>query len=130
MNTDKLKRLMGEATPGPWELDSFYCISAGLGNGLFYYTINDDGVHAKNPSDPALIVAAVNALPELLAEIADLKQTVIAFAGPEAVRQAAHSGYCEGVLHPHHYDLLERCGARMVDFKRGELPALNQETKP
>ena len=58
---------------------------------------------------------------EVEAEVADLKQTVIAFAGPAAARYALDAGFAKGELHPTHYDVLARCGARMVDFKRGEV---------
>ena len=57
---------------------------------------------------------------ELLAEIADLKQTVIAFAGPWAVQYAEQCGLPRDHIHAHHYDILKRCGARMVDFIRAE----------
>jgi hypothetical protein len=54
----------------------------------------------------------------LRAEIADLKQTVIAFCGPWAAQHAKDAGWPVGHLHPVHYDILEKCGARMVDFTR------------
>lgn len=58
----------------------------------------------------------------LLAEIADLKQSVIAFCGPWAATYARDFGLPKDHLHPTHYDLLERCGARLVDFTRADLP--------
>lgn len=54
-------------------------------------------------------------------EVADLKQSVIAFAAPWAVQYAQDHGLPNNHLHPEHYDLLERCGARMVDFTRAAL---------
>ena len=67
---------------------------------------------------------------EVEAEVADLKQTVIAFAGPAAARYALDAGFAKGELHPTHYDVLARCGARMVDFKRGEVSrATNKDTQ-
>ncbi len=54
----------------------------------------------------------------LLAEIEDLKSAVIAFAAPWSVQYARDAGKPPGHLFPSHYDLLERCGARMVDFTR------------
>jgi len=51
-------------------------------------------------------------------ENAELKQDVIAFCAPWAVTYARDMGYPEGHLHPTHYDILERCGARLVDFRR------------
>lgn len=56
-------------------------------------------------------------------EIADLKATVIAFCAPWATIYAREHGYPPGHLHPHHYDILERCGGRMVDFTRGNTSA-------
>lgn len=80
----------------------------------------DDG--EPNWQSRALAAEARNA--DLLAEIADLKQSVIAFCAPWAVTYARDFGFPEGHLHPTHYDILERCGARMVDFTRGSDPAL------
>ena len=57
----------------------------------------------------------------LRAEVADLKTSVIAFCGPWAVAHAAKHGLPINHLHPTHYDILERCGARMVDFTRAAL---------
>jgi len=56
---------------------------------------------------------------ELLDEIADLRISVVAFLGPHAAWWAEANGK-PNYLHPQHYDLLEKCGARMVDFKRYE----------
>ena len=53
-------------------------------------------------------------------EVADLKSWVITFLAPFAVEYSNAHGL-DG-LYPTHYDMLERCGARMVDFKRAELP--------
>lgn len=61
----------------------------------------------------------------LEAENAELKSSVIAFCAPWAVRYARDHGLPEGHLSPVHYDILERCGARMVDFTRA---ALNPQT--
>lgn len=57
----------------------------------------------------------------LRAEVADLKSSVIAFAGPAAVQWSEMFGLPKDHLHPHHYDLLERCGARLDDFTRAAL---------
>lgn len=56
---------------------------------------------------------------ELLDEIADLRISVVAYLGPHAAFWAEANGQ-PNYLHPRHYDLLEKCGARMVDFKRYE----------
>lgn len=57
----------------------------------------------------------------LSAENTDLKQSVIAFCAPWAVTYARDGGLPDGHLHPGHYDILEKCGARMVDFTRANL---------
>jgi len=68
MNTDELERLMREAMPAPWRLNEDGTISLASG--------------AKAPwrqtdrANCALIVAAVNALPELLAERDRLRQAL------------------------------------------------------
>lgn len=57
---------------------------------------------------------------ELLAEIADLRLSVIAFGAPVMVEWAREAGYPKGHLYPSHYDILKRAGARMDDFVRHE----------
>lgn len=52
------------------------------------------------------------------AEREELCRLVVAFAGPHAARYAEEFGLAPGELHPRHYDILERCGARMDDFRR------------
>ena len=59
---------------------------------------------------------------ELEAEIADLKLSVVAFAGIRAVEYAKLHGLPKDTLHPTHYDLLEKCGARLDDFARADSP--------
>ena len=56
-------------------------------------------------------------------ENGELKISVVAFGAPWAVRYAADIGLPYGALHPGHYDLLARCGARMDAFKRAMLAA-------
>ena len=73
--------------------------------------------------DRAFLLAEVE---RLTAENADLKTSVIAFAGPAAGRYAADAGFAKGELHPTHYDLLEKCGARLVDFTRAKLSEAGQ----
>jgi hypothetical protein len=58
------------------------------------------------------------------AEIDDLKISVIAFCGLWAVEYAKDHGLPPGHLFPHHYDILERAGARMASFKRAEVEAV------
>lgn len=54
-------------------------------------------------------------------ENADLKTSVVAFGAVHAVAYAKQWGLPDGHLHPHHYDILEKAGARMVDFTRADL---------
>jgi len=71
MNTDELERLMREAMPAPWRLNEDGTISLASG--------------AKAPwrqtdrANCALIVAAVNALPELLAKVKRLEEALNIF---------------------------------------------------
>lgn len=58
----------------------------------------------------------------LEAENADLKSSVIAFCAPWAGTYAHSLGLPDGQLHPAHYDILEKCGARLVDFTRADMP--------
>lgn len=64
----------------------------------------------------------------LRAENVELKANVVTFLAPWAVRYAKDFGL-DG-LHPKHYDMLEKCGARMVDFKRAALEMSMLEKKP
>lgn len=57
---------------------------------------------------------------EMQAEMADLRYSVIAFAAPWATNWAQDHGLPRGHLHPTHYDILARAGARMTDFVRSE----------
>ena len=57
----------------------------------------------------------------LAAEVRALRQDVIAFCGPWAATYARDLGLPSGHLHPTHYDILERAGARMDDFTRASV---------
>ena len=70
-----------------------------------------------------LLGEAHDALKALLAEIADLRSSVLAFAASAAVEHARAHGLPAGHLHPTHYDILARAGGRMTSFVRAELPA-------
>ena len=64
----------------------------------------------------------------LRAEIGDLKSSVVAFAAPWAVTYARDMGLPDLHLHPTHYDILAKCGARMDDFTRAApVPATDVE---
>jgi len=60
----------------------------------------------------------------LRAENADLKHNVIAFCGVWAENYARNHRLPRGHLHADHYDILQKAGARMVDFVRHD-PALS-----
>jgi hypothetical protein len=70
-----------------------------------------------NRYDTAPFEAAAE-IERLQAENADLKMSVIAFCAPWAVSHAQASGLPDMHLHPTHYDILERSGARMDGFTR------------
>lgn len=54
-------------------------------------------------------------------EVEEWKQNFIAFAGPAAAHYARTFDLPDGHLHPQHYDLLKRAGARMDSFTRAEI---------
>lgn len=54
-------------------------------------------------------------------EIERLRQDVIAFGASWAGMWARSYGLEDGHLHPRHFDILERAGARMDDFTRAAL---------
>jgi hypothetical protein len=53
-------------------------------------------------------------------EIEWLRHSVIAFCAVWAAAYARDYGLPDGHLHPTHYDILARCGARMDAFTRAE----------
>jgi hypothetical protein len=81
--------------------------------------------HAALPDDPCYLRADLHtaALAARDAEIADLKTSVIAFCGPWAAKYAEDFGLPDGHLHPTHYDILAKCGARMDNFTRADMLA-------
>lgn len=54
-------------------------------------------------------------------ELDEAKGDIIAFAGPSAVSYALDHGMPDGHLHPVHYDILAKAGARMDDFTRADI---------
>lgn len=66
--------------------------------------------------------ALIAEISRLQAENADLKISVITFGAPWIVELAKDHGLPKGHLFPHHYDILAKAGARMVDFTRAEEP--------
>lgn len=73
-----------------------------------------DGIEAGD-----FVRSIADALDALTRERDELRVSVIAFAAPHAARYAQEFGLPPGELHPMHYDILERCGARLADFRRG-----------
>jgi len=65
--------------------------------------------------------AALARAERLEAENADLKISVIAFCAPVAVDAARDWRLPANHLLPHHYDILEKAGARMASFTRAAL---------
>lgn len=54
-------------------------------------------------------------------QLDELRTDVIAFCAPWAASYAADHGFPPNHLHPTHYDILAKCGARMTSFVRGEI---------
>ena len=52
---------------------------------------------------------------------AELKEWVSTFVVLWASQWAGDFGLPDGHLHPVHFDILKRCGARMDDFVRAEI---------
>ena len=72
--------------------------------------------------------SARDAIERLEAENADLKTSVIAFGTTWATDFARGLGWPRGHLHPTHYDMLEKAGARMDDFVRHPLSEPPQDS--
>jgi len=72
MNTTELRRMLAEATPGPWvslaeEFNDYYGVVSVAGSGVV--EICREPEHDERIADMALIAATVNALPALLAVV-------------------------------------------------------------
>lgn len=102
MTTKELLALVGKATPGPWEIEdrTIYSLQPwGWQNGVqkfcnrFYATVYGQTMCGNGPTkeevdaNAALIVAAVNSLPALCAEVEAL--TVAAKSARRALARAA-----------------------------------------
>jgi hypothetical protein len=82
---DDIKRLLAEATPGPWALHNETCVSSG--DTMTAQTCDDEPENTPQAEqNAALIVAVVNSLPDLLADIELLREAL------QAVSQK-HPGY-------------------------------------
>jgi len=78
-----------------------------------------------DPDEIMVAVAAVAAAREESRQeaaevIEELRRNVIAFCALWAGTYAQDHGLPDGHLHPVHYDILARCGARMDAFSRAE----------
>jgi len=99
--------------------------------GIIIVDVNDPNIWDDDKMDNAKrrVLASWNALAGIPIEaiesgvVAELKQYVVTFCGPWAVQYSRDFGLPEGHLHPTHYDILEKCGARMDDFTRAKLEA-------
>ena len=67
-------------------------------------------------SERNLMAQAADEIERLRAELVDANQSVIGFCGLWADRYMRDYGL-DG-LHPKHFDILEKAGARMDDFRR------------
>ena len=84
-NINELKRLLAESTPGPWALHNETCVSSG--DTMTAQTCDDEPENTPQAEqNAALIVASVNALPSMLADIELLREAL------QAIGQR-HPGY-------------------------------------
>lgn len=65
--------------------------------------------------------AIVKDIKRMEAEIRELKELVVVFCAPHAVQHGHDMAWPSGHIHPTHYDILARVGARMTDFVRHEV---------
>jgi Lar family restriction alleviation protein len=83
---------------------------------------DEEAIAAWNTrADDAALSEAIARAERAEAENDDLKLSVIAFCSPWAVEHAKKLGLHDRHLHPTHYDILARAGARMDDFTRADL---------
>ena len=114
-----LRRLAEAATPGPWQADGPY-VSYGI------LSVAGAQIDIAMPDRQAIANAAYTAAMNpattlaLLDELAELRSAIITFCAPWAVTYSKMMGLPPGHIYAAHYDLLEKCGARMVDFVRYE----------
>jgi hypothetical protein len=79
------------------------------------------GECTRDLADTLRALAAENAA--LRAELADANHTIAAYVAIQAVRDAEAWGLPKDHLLPHHYDILQKAGARMDSFTRAALDA-------
>lgn len=85
-----LKRLLAEATPGPWQAYADHPLhrrpfvgANGFAVGSVYVAVTARDSEGIGLADAALIAAAVNALPDLLAVVAAARAYLYHYAYPE-----------------------------------------------
>lgn len=72
-------------------------------------------------TDHPIIAAAREAMtPEQVAQIEEWRGNFIAFGALWAAEYARAMGWPDGKIHQHHYDTLQRAGARMDAFTRAD----------
>lgn len=86
--------------------------------------LREEGAEARGLACGGLCLRAAEEIKRLRAEVADLKCSVVAFGAPAAARWAENFNLPPRHIHPTHYDILQRAGARMDDFVRGEVPGV------
>jgi len=82
---------------------------------------------APNPEAVQLLTEAASEIERLRGALEKAHQNVVAFCAPWAVRYAQDHGFPRDHLHPAHYDILEKAGARMDDFTRAVLHLPDQQ---
>ena len=76
-----------------------------------------------DPDKPSITEEAASLIERLRRDVEELKETGVSFIAVHAIRWASDSGLPRDHLHPTHYDILARFGARMDDFVRHEQDA-------
>ncbi len=127
MTTKELLALVGKATPGPWSVytpdhsPSRPGIDAGDETIVVWGDETEDDGGVRGPANAALIVAAVNALPALCAEVEALQ--AVAEAARRSLSQTAanqRDGLVPTVYYRAHQDLANALAAIDAARSRNE----------
>lgn len=81
---------------------------------------DNPGEYVHRFETPPIQREAAVEIERLRAEVADLRVSVVAFCSIHAVEHAKAHGLPKNHIFARHWDILERAGARMDDFKRWE----------
>ena len=116
----ELRRLAEAATPGPWMVSGGWVVSsrANIADCSWAWDRVADQPHMVADDLRYIAVMHPQTTLALLDEINELRSAVVTFCGPWAVEYAQRMALPPKHLHPVHYDLLAKCGARMIDFVR------------